>query len=557
MGSAENCMKLRQTWRWNIGTREIQIDEINQEYESQRSQLQQANQWADQAQREAISLCGELNGIEECNFPRTMQDVVTNWRIEKKLLRRNSQTRIEQLAMRQLRNPTMAQIRDYSSSDARGISEELWSDPRSRSNLHFSQSQNLAGAAILDCREIHWMALVLQETSTIQRIRHHPLRAWDLVLPRQHGERVEWEENRWIRRFNHLTSKVEVACWLKPLSVEPFCCRVCSCMSCAWLFVVGDCGIFSCVCGDVFCPILVFADAEPFWLWNDDPVFQNQSRRRKPSNLVTTGFAAQDSGKLRCKSHNHIVKRMAVATNEDDWGHIVKRMAVATNEDDWGHIVKRMAVATNEDDWGHIVKRMALATNEDDWGGLMTVKTQSMQARLQGVRRTILWGNKIGNSSHGLNLKGVERNNIRTMSCCSKWRYYVRLCKSWASRCQMDKALVNKCKKVSRLKWKSQKAGRLEEYGTSKMEESFPKRTTGQTAGPKWDQADGEKGSGCIERRDERPSDGKRKHSLQRGKLGPGGSGTFAGPPAFASRFNEMFTPKKWNLKDGHGQQKV
>ena len=33
---------------------------IRQEFESQRLPLQQANQWADQAQREKISLCEEL-----------------------------------------------------------------------------------------------------------------------------------------------------------------------------------------------------------------------------------------------------------------------------------------------------------------------------------------------------------------------------------------------------------------------------------------------------------------------------------------------------------------
>ena len=39
---------------------DIALFEINQEIESHRLQLQQANQWADQAQREKISLCGEL-----------------------------------------------------------------------------------------------------------------------------------------------------------------------------------------------------------------------------------------------------------------------------------------------------------------------------------------------------------------------------------------------------------------------------------------------------------------------------------------------------------------
>ena len=39
---------------------DIALYEINQEFESQRLQLQQANQWADQAQGETISLCRDL-----------------------------------------------------------------------------------------------------------------------------------------------------------------------------------------------------------------------------------------------------------------------------------------------------------------------------------------------------------------------------------------------------------------------------------------------------------------------------------------------------------------
>ena len=45
-----------------------------------------------------------------------------------------------------------------------------------------------------------------------------------------------------------------------------------SCMWCAWLFVVGDCGIYSCgFVVIVFYPILVFVDPEPFWLLTPEP----------------------------------------------------------------------------------------------------------------------------------------------------------------------------------------------------------------------------------------------------------------------------------------------
>ena len=38
---------------------------------------------------------------------------------------------------------------------------------------------------------------------------------WDLILSkRQEKEIVKWKENRRLRQFLHLTSKVEVACWI-------------------------------------------------------------------------------------------------------------------------------------------------------------------------------------------------------------------------------------------------------------------------------------------------------------------------------------------------------
>ena len=45
---------------WENRNSDTALYEINQEFESQRSQLQRANQWADQAQTDKISLYGEL-----------------------------------------------------------------------------------------------------------------------------------------------------------------------------------------------------------------------------------------------------------------------------------------------------------------------------------------------------------------------------------------------------------------------------------------------------------------------------------------------------------------
>ena len=54
---AEADMEIR---RWKQTGSEIALCETHRELESQRLQLQQANQWADHAQREKNSLCGEL-----------------------------------------------------------------------------------------------------------------------------------------------------------------------------------------------------------------------------------------------------------------------------------------------------------------------------------------------------------------------------------------------------------------------------------------------------------------------------------------------------------------
>ena len=63
---------------WEKRKSDIALYEINQEFESQRFQLQQANQWAHQAQRDKISLYGELetrNRLHGENQAEDCQDI--------------------------------------------------------------------------------------------------------------------------------------------------------------------------------------------------------------------------------------------------------------------------------------------------------------------------------------------------------------------------------------------------------------------------------------------------------------------------------------------------
>ena len=54
----------RRSW-WEQRNSDVALHETNRELESQRLELYQANQWADQAQREKIHLCGVLDMSEE------------------------------------------------------------------------------------------------------------------------------------------------------------------------------------------------------------------------------------------------------------------------------------------------------------------------------------------------------------------------------------------------------------------------------------------------------------------------------------------------------------
>ena len=58
-----------------VKSADISFHEINQKFESQRLQLHQANQWADQAQRDKISLYGELELRNRLTSKKIMQEI--------------------------------------------------------------------------------------------------------------------------------------------------------------------------------------------------------------------------------------------------------------------------------------------------------------------------------------------------------------------------------------------------------------------------------------------------------------------------------------------------
>ena len=88
--------------------------------------------------------------------------------------------------------------------------------------------ERLTLPVILDCRTIHGILWVLQETflnddllekdepllsSTIRRLWHPLLKNGDLTLQEIKSDpRVQWDENRGIRQYLHHTSKFEVDC---------------------------------------------------------------------------------------------------------------------------------------------------------------------------------------------------------------------------------------------------------------------------------------------------------------------------------------------------------
>ena len=60
---------------WETGNSDTALQKINQEFESQRFQPQQENRRADQAQRDKISLCGELGLRSRLTSKKIMQEI--------------------------------------------------------------------------------------------------------------------------------------------------------------------------------------------------------------------------------------------------------------------------------------------------------------------------------------------------------------------------------------------------------------------------------------------------------------------------------------------------
>ena len=153
---------------------------------------------------------------------------------------RGRRARIDGVSMHQERNPTtvsqlLTRIQDLqnkvnSLSDARDFYDPESGSSSGMSRVFQSTVKNSESqpepclAAIRDCRMIHGILRVLQETflndsllekddpllcSTIQRIWHRPLKNWDLTfLEIQSNWKVKWD------KYLYHASKVEVDCWI-------------------------------------------------------------------------------------------------------------------------------------------------------------------------------------------------------------------------------------------------------------------------------------------------------------------------------------------------------
>ena len=99
---------------WEKRNSDIAPHEINLEFESQRLQLQHANQWADQAQRDKMSLHGELemrSGLFREHHANDCQEIEELMRTCCEEADRARQARIDELSVHHERNPmTVSQL---------------------------------------------------------------------------------------------------------------------------------------------------------------------------------------------------------------------------------------------------------------------------------------------------------------------------------------------------------------------------------------------------------------------------------------------------------------
>ena len=95
---------------WEKRNRDHSLQEINQEFESQRFRLNQASRWADQSHRDKISLYGVLelrNRLFQENHARDCQEIEELRRICFEETDRARQGRIDDLSVPQERNSTI------------------------------------------------------------------------------------------------------------------------------------------------------------------------------------------------------------------------------------------------------------------------------------------------------------------------------------------------------------------------------------------------------------------------------------------------------------------
>ena len=183
-------------------------------------------------------------GKEKQTLPRKASKILPgNWRVEKLLLRRNRSSKTSKnWWIVQERNPTtvsqlMTQIQEShnkvnSLSDARercdpeSVREQLWSDPRERSNLCCSDSHNFAALRFWNAawytkwhgyhKKRCWTTTCSRRTIlyNLQQFKEcgiflSGIETW--YYSNSTGkERVTWKKNRWIHQFLHTTPKVEV-----------------------------------------------------------------------------------------------------------------------------------------------------------------------------------------------------------------------------------------------------------------------------------------------------------------------------------------------------------
>ena len=127
---------------WEKRNRDHSFQEISQEIESQRCRLNQASKWADHAQRQKISLYGELelrSRLFQENHARDGREIEELRRICCEEIEQTRKARSEELSVQQRRNPTtvsqvMAQIQ-YLQNKVNSLSDAReFYDPESESS---------------------------------------------------------------------------------------------------------------------------------------------------------------------------------------------------------------------------------------------------------------------------------------------------------------------------------------------------------------------------------------------------------------------------------------